>query len=609
MDKSLILDFIKYAKLILLLILLLLSFTLFSQELPKERSVDWTQAGTDSKDTPVENIINIRDFGAAGDGLMDETTSLNQAFSSFAGLAGVVYFPPGNYLFGSPINLPSNIILRGASPDSSFLIFDFYDCNAYGCISISGHGNSSNEQAVLNELIKGSKSIELQDVSNFLPGDYIEIYQDNGEWDIKPASWANDAIGQVVQINSIQANRLILKDELRIDYDLSLNPRIIKITPAENSGIEFLHLKRTNCSADASGYNILFNRAVNCWILGVESAKSYQSHVMINSSSNIEISGSYFHHSFEYDGAATHGYGITLNNHSGQCLIQDNIFKHLRHAMMVKKGANGNVIAYNYSVDPFRTEIPNNAGADISVHGHYAYANLIEGNIVQNIVIDHYWGPSGPLNTFLRNRAELYGIIMTTSARETNSQNFIGNETTNTTRLFGNFILTGSDHYSYGNNITGTIIPVNTNESYAESYYLNKTPLFWNISASWPSIGFPNELDEASIPAKERYVKGVHYTVYPAWGDDTTTNSISRSQMDSYSLDVYPNPFINELHITAGNDDQYSLINMNGECVLNGEASFNRNTIINTESISAGTYLLRVQSGNETQNIRILKLN
>ena len=93
--------------------------------------------------------------------------------------------------------------------------------------------------------------------------------------------------------------------------------------------------------------------------------------------------------------------------------------------MMVHIGANGNVFGYNYSIEPYQNEGGNWTPCDISIHGHYPYANLFEGNIVQEITVADYWGPAGPGNTFLRNRVEKEGITLEDSS---NYQNFIGNE-------------------------------------------------------------------------------------------------------------------------------------------------------------------------------------
>ena len=105
-------------------------------------------------------------------------------------------------------------------------------------------------------------------------------------------------------------------------------------------------------------------------------------------------------------------------------------------------GVNGNVIAYNYSIEPNRSEFPAEASADISLHGHYPFSNLFEGNIVQNIQIDLTHGPNGPFNTFFRNRAELYGIVMSSGIVQNDSINELQEEIQNMTL----------NNYSYGFN-------------------------------------------------------------------------------------------------------------------------------------------------------------
>ncbi|MDZ7778307.1 MAG: T9SS type A sorting domain-containing protein [Bacteroidales bacterium] len=189
-----------------------------------------------------------------------------------------------------------------------------------------------------------------------------------------------------------------------------------------------------------------------------------------------------------------------------ECLIENNVFEHLRHAMMVKTGANGNVFADNYSIDPHRSETISDYSGDISLHGHYAYANLFEGNIAQNIFIDHYRGPSGPYNTFFRNRAELYGFVITTSDNATDQQNIAGLEVTNTNFLYGMYTLNGSDHFEYGNYVTGDIVPVETDSLPDTSYYLSGLPSFWTQGLPWPSIGVPLEAGTYDIPAKQRHL-------------------------------------------------------------------------------------------------------
>jgi hypothetical protein len=260
----------------------------------------------------------------------------------------------------------------------------------------------------------------------------------------------------------------------------------------------------------------MISLAAYCMVRGVESDVSVSSHVDIFRSTRILVEGNYFHHAFEYNGASKHGYGVTINAHSGECLVTNNIFRYLRHAMMVKTGANGNVFSYNYSREVNRSELISNYGGDISLHGHYAYANLFEGNIVQNIIIDHYWGPSGPFNTFLRNRAESYGIVFTAGDPTTSDlQHLVGNDVDYNGFIFGPYDITGTGHIQHGNNVDGTITPSGTGTLTDTSYYLEDEPVFWSIADSWPSLGIPNSLGAGSNPARDRWMSGGPYTVCP----------------------------------------------------------------------------------------------
>jgi hypothetical protein len=308
-----------------------------------------------------------------------------------------------------------------------------------------------------------------------------------------------------------------------------------------NIGIECLKIKRQDQST--SGSNIIFSYAANCFVRGVESDVSVSAHVDIFTSTRILVDGCYFHHAFEYDGGAKRGYGVTLNTHTGECLVTNNIFRYLRHAMMVKTGANGNVFYYNYSREVNRSEWPNNYGGDISLHGHYPFANLFEGNIVQNIIIDHYWGPSGPYNTFFRNRAETYGIIFTPGNPTTsNDQHIVGNDVdyNGISWIGGPYSITGSNHIQHGNNIEGTIRPPGTNTLNDTSYYLAEEPVFWDISDDWPSLGIPNPLLTGSNPARTRWFSSGSKTVCPlkrSW-----TGSVSTNWNDPHNWEPYGVP-------------------------------------------------------------------
>ena len=417
-------------KIILTLFLPFILFTAVSQTIPASRIADWSHAGYPGSIPSPSIILNVMNFGAVGDGINDDANSIRSAIDSLHGTRGVVYFPAGNYLVGSTIDLPDSVILRGESSDSSKIIFNFNGAVGNG-FNITG-SVSGVFTTIISGVDRGSNSIVVTDPSTFAAGDFAELIENNGTWDTDPVFWADNSVGQILHLTQVSGDTLFFDSPLRINYDTTLNVRIQKIIPAVEIGIECLQISRADNVAAGVCYNINFNYAANCWIRGLESNVSVGSHIEIDASTNISIRGCYVHHSYLYDGVSTHGYGITLFAHTGQCRIENNIMQHLRHSFSLQTGANGNVIAYNYSIDPNRSEFPSNYGADISLHGHYPFSNLFEGNIVQNIMLDQTHGPNGPFNTFFRNRAELYGILMTSGTIQNDSMNFVGNEVTNT---------------------------------------------------------------------------------------------------------------------------------------------------------------------------------
>jgi hypothetical protein len=540
----------------LTLVFLFIYLHFSAQVIPASRQANWSDALLSYEMAVPVTEVNVMNFGATGNGTTNDQPAVMNAIASLNGHLGYIYFPPGNYLLNSTISLPDSAILKGYSSGSSVLSFNFGGAEQ-DCISMTGSPVSVFIQ-INSGYIKGNYGILSDSAFLFNPGDYAEIIEENGSWDDQPAPWAIQVVGQIVQIDHINGDSIILMSPLRITYEAGLNPRIRKIEPRVNSGVECLKIQRLDQAN--SGANILVNFAANCAVRGIESNISAAAHVNIFKSTRILIEGNYFHHAFAYDGGSQRGYGVTLNDHSGECLITNNIFRYLRHAMMVKTGANGNVFSYNYSREVHRSELFSDYAGDISLHGHYPFANLFEGNIVQNIMVDHYWGPSGPYNTFFRNRAELYGIIFSAANPTTtsNSEHIVGNDVT---YIFGSYTITGTGHIQHGNNVKGTIKPSGTGTLTDTSYYLTEEPVFWDVANSWPSLGIPNVLGAGTNPAKARWDQGSDFTVCPLRKE--WTGSVNNDWNNPHNWDPYgvpdeavevtiPQSVANDPQITSG---------------------------------------------------------
>src|SRR6185437_3564557 len=343
--------------LFLLLFLSLHLSSLYSQTIPANRTVDWSRAGLRSPIPSYSTIVNVTNFGAVGDGTTVNDTAFTAALNSLNGESGVIYFPAGTYLFNSHIVLPDSIILRGESSQATFLKFDLAN-QIYDLISASGV-ITSQISAVNATANQGDVTISVTDASGFKQGDYIKIYE--ADTSLVTSTWAYNSVAQIALIQSVNGNTITISSPLRITFPLVNSPQIAKLSMVTGVGLECLNIQRLDTTAQQTS-NISFTVAANCWITSVESNTTNFAHADISISTNVYISGCYFHDAFAY-GDDGEGYGALVQFSSGECLIENNIFNHLRHSMLVQAGANGNVFAYNYSANAYWVEsgYPNNA--------------------------------------------------------------------------------------------------------------------------------------------------------------------------------------------------------------------------------------------------------
>lgn len=60
--------------------------------------------------------LNVKDFGAVGNGSADDTVAIQNALNNAeTNGVGIVYFPPGIYLISTTIKLPSKVYMRGVT--------------------------------------------------------------------------------------------------------------------------------------------------------------------------------------------------------------------------------------------------------------------------------------------------------------------------------------------------------------------------------------------------------------------------------------------------------------------------------------------------------------
>jgi len=565
------------------LVFLCCAFQSKAQSLPLGRRSDWFSAGRQQPIPPYNKILNILDFGGQGDSTTLNEIPFQQAVAALQGQAGVIYFPPGKYLFHHAIQLRDSLILRGEGALATALYFDLGGAQQH-CIVSKGTILPDNNSFLLSTGASRGDTM-LQATSDLMPGDFVRLQFNDSL--LVFSSWALGSAGQLFEVLSSENGLIRLNHTLRLDCSLTLQPRLRKIDPVDDAGLECLKIIRLDPDVPF-GSNVLFEYSRRCWLVGVESENCNFAHFTLDASAHCEIYGCYAHDAFAYGGGGQ-GYGLVLEFTSCDNRAQNNIFRHLRHSMLLQSGPNGNVLGYNYSTDPVWEEFPNDAAGEIVLHGNYPSFNLFEGNICENIRPDGSHGNNGPFNTLFRNRTTGYGLI-TTAPENQFSLNVMGNEVVPGGLFQGLYIVSGTDHFEQGNSQNGSIIPAGTAVQIDTSLYFKHLPSF--LSTTNFLIGPPSSFNTATIPAKVRFFSGSEKTDCDARNGLQVENQTLQSP--SVFMNVFPNPAQSYFSISLTEPGDLEVFDLLGRIWL--REHIEGVTTINCQSWPSGIYLLQVKS-------------
>ena len=294
-------------------------------------------------------------------------------------------------------------------------------------------------------------------------------------------------------------------------------------------GFEDLYIWTSNQQNEGNPITIMLNKADNCWVSGVEMYRCIEWHIGIyNDSHHNTVVGCYLHGDWHSCGGE--GYGIAFHTHGDYVarnnLIENNIVRHMRHAIVPQYCAWYNVFGYNYTTDcdginqciPCEEE-------DFDFHGHNGpKGNLVEGNNCDILAFDDEHDNNFELNTLFRNSADKFQLDYGGYSTQF-SQNLIGN------RFNSKHIQCTNWEYRYILDNEYMIDLFSTAGNYQElasnqvSYYYDSKPEFM------PSYNWPYDPGTAN-PARARYDHSSTHNTVPAGWDHYVFD-------DPYSLDCY----------------------------------------------------------------------
>lgn len=102
-------------------------------------AVNFLQAGTGAQtrtaQSKMRDIVSVKDFGAVGNGVADDTAAIQaclDAVQTSSALGGTAYLPAGEYKITSTLDLPANVSLEG---DGQFSIIRVYGCDGINLLA------------------------------------------------------------------------------------------------------------------------------------------------------------------------------------------------------------------------------------------------------------------------------------------------------------------------------------------------------------------------------------------------------------------------------------------------------------------------------------------
>ncbi|CAN5318648.1 hypothetical protein BH09VER1_BH09VER1_37040 [soil metagenome] len=314
------------------------------------RLTDFSYAGYHSGEAPLPRPpvkANVKDFGAKGDGVTDDTEAFRQAIEKTD--AGAILIPAGKYVLKDILEIRKpNIVLRGEGPDKTTLFFPLgleqvrpsasatttgLPTSAYswsgGFLWIKGEQKGAWLGNVAVPAARGTHVIELDRAPKVSVGDKIEITQeDAGDGSLSQHLYQGQSDSTsaikftrtrfVSRVEKIDGTKITLERALRTEVNPQWKAVVKTFAPSVSEvGIEDLCFEFANVPYRGhfkeDGFNpIAVTGAADCWVRHIRILNA-DSGPFLNGSSFVTLDGLVFESSRQpTSGGETGHHGVTL---------------------------------------------------------------------------------------------------------------------------------------------------------------------------------------------------------------------------------------------------------------------------------------------------------
>ena len=153
--------------------------------------------------------VSVKEFGAVGDGLADDTAAIQAAINSFAAFGGkVLVIPGGTYRITDTLLLPARTTLSGTQGATVLDVSGIAD----GVPAVAARGTLGAPQSLAADLAEGATTMTPTDVTGLAVGDYVKISSN------QPFGLTNQPRGEFARIRAIANGVVTFEDPLHDSY-------------------------------------------------------------------------------------------------------------------------------------------------------------------------------------------------------------------------------------------------------------------------------------------------------------------------------------------------------------------------------------------------------
>jgi hypothetical protein len=287
---------------------------------------DGTAELSQTVETKLRQAVSVKDFGAVGDGVADDTAAIQAAVTA----AKNIIVPTGTYKITANINLSSNQTIECQAD----VVFDVSSAPT-GTRVFYAAGSFGSTYSLTADANVGATTLTLTsgDAANFAANDWIQIYSNT----IYDPGFSAGKIGEMVQIASVVSGTITLKSPLDGgNYTTAQSAVIRKATFVENISViggQFIGSSTSTVLHVA----VRFDIAYNCSI--------YKSRAKFCNGNSFNIRDSLFciaSDIYVEDALNTGtGYGINWTGTCQDCKTVNSVFVRCRHAVTNTSGGIG----------------------------------------------------------------------------------------------------------------------------------------------------------------------------------------------------------------------------------------------------------------------------